>query len=153
MSDFFDPRDVDSRDRTDGIHDREHESLVLGRGPGAQEVRDDSVQHETGDRDEDWRAERDRDARGRNSDRGGLDPRDVFMCDLDVPDDRERELVHDRDREYTLNGSDTRALSTIGAFRVVPERDLRDPRDAASNERDDLRHLEKQGLIEDDRPY
>jgi DNA-binding MarR family transcriptional regulator len=62
------------------------------------------------------------------------------------PDDEE--LVHDRDREYTLNGSDTRMLSTIGAFRVVPERDWRDPRDAAFDERDDLRHLEKQGLIE-----
>jgi hypothetical protein len=70
------------------------------------------------------------------------------MRDLDLPDGRERELVHDRDRDYTLNGSDTRALSTIGAFRVVPERDLNDPRDAASEARDQLRHLEKQGLIE-----
>jgi DNA-binding MarR family transcriptional regulator len=31
---------------------------------------------------------------------------------------------------------------------VVPEGDLRDPRDAAFDDRHDLRHLEKQGLIE-----
>jgi DNA-binding MarR family transcriptional regulator len=106
------------------------------------------VEHKPRDRDEDWREERDRKPRERDDDRGGLDPRDVFTRDLDLPDGRERELVHDRDREYSLDGSDTRALSTIGAFRVVPERDLRDPRDAASDERDDLRSLEKQGLIE-----
>jgi DNA-binding MarR family transcriptional regulator len=70
------------------------------------------------------------------------------MRDLDVPDSREREPVHDRDREYALSRSDTQDLSTIGAFRVVPERDLRDPRDATFDERDSLRHLEKQGLIE-----
>ena len=28
----FDPRDLDTRDRDDGIHDREDEWLVLGRG-------------------------------------------------------------------------------------------------------------------------
>jgi hypothetical protein len=44
---------------------------------------------------------------------------------------QERELVHDRDRDYTLNGSETRTLSTVCAFRVVSERDLRDPRDDA----------------------
>jgi DNA-binding MarR family transcriptional regulator len=147
MSGDFDPRDVDSRDRDDGIHDREDEWLVLGRGPGSPEVRDDAVEHDTRDSDEDWRDDRERDSRDRDDERGGLDPRDVFMRDLDLPHDRERELVHDREREYTLSGSDTRALSTIGAFRVVPERDLRDPRDAAFDERG-VRHLEKQGLIE-----
>jgi hypothetical protein len=132
MSGDFDPRDVDSRDQDDGIHDREGEWLVLGRGPGSETLRDDAVEHDTRDRDEDWRDDRDRDPRDRDDDRGGLDPRDVFMRDLDLPDGRERELVHDRDREYTLNGSDTRALTTIGAFRVVPERDLNDPRDTPS---------------------
>jgi hypothetical protein len=149
MFDEYDPRDFDARERADdGIRDREDQWLVLGRGPGSPEARDDGMEHEPRDRDEDWREERDRDARDRDDERGGLDPRDVFMRDLDLPDGRERELVHDRDREYSLSGSDTRALSTIGAFRVVPERDLRDPRDAAFHDRDDPRHLEKQGLIE-----
>jgi len=79
----------------------------------------------------------------RDDDRG-IDPRDVFMRDLDLPRGPERELVHDRDRDYTLNGSESRTLSTVGAFRVVSERDLRDPRDDAF----DLRHLEDQGLIQ-----
>lgn len=148
MFDSYDPRDDDSRDRDDGIRDRENEWLVLGRGPGSPEVRDDAVEHDARDRDEDWRDDRDRHSRDRDDERVGLDPRDVFMRDLDLPDGRERELVHDRDREYSLSGSDTRALSTIGAFRVVPERDLNDPRDATFEARDDLRHLEKQGLIE-----
>ena len=38
----------------------------------------------------------------------------------------EREIVHDaRNRAYTLRGSETRTLSTVGAFRVVPARELR----------------------------
>ena len=115
----FDPRDFDERDRDDGIHDREDEWLVLERGPGLEDIRDGTLEHESRDRDEDWRDDRDRDPRGSDDERGGLDPRDVFMRDLDVPDSRERELVHERDRDYTLNGSDTRTLSTIGAFRVV----------------------------------
>jgi DNA-binding MarR family transcriptional regulator len=148
MFDDFDPRDFDSRDREDGIHDREDDWLVLGHGLGSRDGRDDAVEHDTRDRDEDWQEERDRESRDRTDERGGLDPRDVFMRDLDLPDGRERELVHDRDHEYSLSGSDTRALSTIGAFRVVPERDLNDPRDATFEARDDLRQLEKQGLIE-----
>ncbi len=96
------------------------------------------------DREEDWR-----DARDREDECGGVDPRDVFMRDLYLPRGRERELVHDRDRDYTLNGSDTRTLSTVGAFRVVQEGDLRDPRDGAFDVREnDLRHLETQGLIQ-----
>lgn len=66
------------------------------------------------------------------------------MRDLDLPDGLERALVRDRDRDYTLNGSESRTLATVGAFRVVAERDLQGPRD----ERFDLRYLEKQGLIE-----
>lgn len=148
MFDDRDPRDGDVRDRDDGIRDREEEWLVLGRGPGSPAVGDDPVKPDTRDRNEDSRDDRDRDVRDREDERGGVDPRDVFMRELDVPDSRERELVHERDREYTLSGSDTRALSTIGAFRLVPERDLRDPRDATFDTREDLRHLEKQGLIE-----
>ncbi len=52
--------------------------------------------------------------------------------------------MRDRDRDYTLNGSETRTLVTVGAFRVVSERDLRDAR----GETAELRHLQDQGLIQ-----
>ena len=99
--------------------------------------------------DDDWRG-LDRDSRDREH---GLDPRDVFMHDLDLPRGQEREIVHDaRDREYTLRGSETRTLSTVGAFRVVSSRDLRDhdgrPADPRSG---DLRHLRQEGLIRTER--
>ena len=139
----FDPRDLDSRLRDDGVRDREDEWLVIERGLGAAAVRDEALDDGVRDRDGDWREERDREPRDPEHDVGGLDPRDVFMRDLDLPRGPERELVHDRDRDYTLNGSESRTLSTVGAFRVVSERDLRYPRDDAF----DLRHLEDQGLI------
>ena len=66
--------------------------------------------------------------------------RAMCSCDLDLPRGPEREFVHDRDRDYTLNGSESRTLATVGAFRVVSDRDLQDPRE----EKLDLRHLEKQ---------
>jgi DNA-binding MarR family transcriptional regulator len=71
------------------------------------------------------------------------------MRDLDLPRDREREVAYDaRDRTYTLRGSETRSLSTVGAFRVVAARSLRDhsgrPADPRSG---DLRQLREQGLI------
>ena len=127
MSGDFDPRDVDSRERDDGIHDREDQWLTLGRGPGSAAVGDGG--EDVRERDDDSREERDREPRNREHEIGGLDPRDVFMRDLDLPRGPERELVHDRDRDYTLSGSDSRTLSTVGAFRVVSERDLRDPRE------------------------
>jgi hypothetical protein len=78
-----------------------------------------------------------------------LDPRDVFMRDLDLPRGRERETVYDvRERAYTLRGSETRTLSTVGAFRVVSAEHLRDHDGRSSDpRRDDLRHLEDQGLV------
>jgi hypothetical protein len=118
MSGDFNPRNCDSRNRDDGIHDRDGEA-------------------------------RGRDCRDRDDERSGSDPRDVLIRDLDLPQGPERELVHDRDREYALSGSDTRTLSTVGAFRVVAERDLRDARDGAFDVREsDLRHLEGEGLIQ-----
>jgi hypothetical protein len=63
---------------------------------------------------------------------------------LDLPHGHDRELVHDRDRDYTLNGSESQTLATVGAFRMVSERDLRDPSDSAGH----LRHFEQQGLIQ-----
>lgn len=142
MSGDFDPRDLDSRERDDGIHDREDEWLTIGRGPGSAVVREND--EDVRERDDDRREERDREPREREHDVGGLDPRGVFMRDVDLPRGPERELVHDLDRKYTLNGSESRTLSTVGAFRVVAERDLRDPRDEAF----DVRHLEDQGLIQ-----
>jgi len=61
----------------------------------------------------------------------------------------EREIVRDRDREYTLRGSESRTLATVGVFRVVSSRDLRDHHDRPADPRSgDLRHLREQGLIE-----
>jgi DNA-binding MarR family transcriptional regulator len=58
-------------------------------------------------------------------------------------------MVRDRDREYTLRGSESRTLATVGAFRVVSTRDLRDQNGRPADPRSgDLRHLREQGLIE-----
>ena len=48
--------------------------------------------------------------RATEHDVGSLDPRDVFMRDLDLPRRLERELVHDCDRDYSLNGSESRGI-------------------------------------------
>ena len=143
MSGDFDPRELDMREREDGIRDREEQWHVLGREHDLAPL-DRPIGRDTRERDGQWRDERDVEARDRDDDRGSFDPRDVFVRDLELPDGRERELVREHDRDYTLSGSESRTLATIGALRVVPERDLRDQRD----ERFDLRHLEKQGLIE-----
>lgn len=80
-----------------------------------------------------WDDVRDRDGRelddGRprvydERDRDDHDPRDGLMHDLDLPRGEQRELVVDRDRTYELNGEDSRTLAAVGAFRVVPERDI-----------------------------
>lgn len=132
-----DPRqpDVPSRDRDDG------DAREPGRGPG------DSRQSENDGHDprDDTRwPERDRDERARQT-----DPRDVFTRHLNLPRGLERELVRDRDREYTLRGSESRTLATVGAFRVVSSRDLRDHNDRPTDPRSgDLRHLREQRLVE-----
>lgn len=77
------------------------------------------------------------------------DPRDAFMRHVDLPHGPEREIVHDRGREYTLRGSESRTLATVGAFRVVPTGQLRDHDNTAAHERSaDVRHLREQGLME-----
>lgn len=124
-----DPRDR----RDDNWRDCDDEdTLTLGRGPGSS-AQDDHSEDDARNRDDDSRGlERDRDSRDREE---GLDPRDVFMRDLDLPRGLDREIVHDtRDREYTLRGSESRILSTVGAFRVVSSRDLRDHNDRARTE-------------------
>ena len=92
-------------------------------------------------------SDRERDVE-RDRDRRDHDPRDVFGEGLELPRGLERELVRDRGRDYSLDGGDTRTLSIVGAFRVVPERDLRDARDGFDVRDRDLRHLEREGLIE-----
>jgi hypothetical protein len=163
----FDPRDYsderdprDSRDRDDRDRDRDHEedALSLERGPSSSRIEEHHDQrgrnddrHEAReradhrDRDDARWPDRDRDPRDRDA-----DPRDVFTRGLNLPRGRDREIVHDsRDREYTLRGSESRSLATVGAFRVVPARDLRDRDDRPGDPRNgDLRHLREQGLIE-----
>jgi hypothetical protein len=71
-----------------------------------------------------------------------LDSREPFTRDLDLPRGLEREVVRDRDREYTLRGSETRTLATVGAFRVVSSRDLRDQHNRPLDPRSDEAALE-----------
>ncbi len=145
-----DPRDHrdDGRERTDEWqkagreHHRDDDGLAIGRGPGSNS-RGDHASADRRDREE----ERERHGDARDLE---VDPRDVFMRGLDLPRGRNREIVRDaRDREYTLRGSETRTLSTVGAFRVVPASELRDHFDRPADPRDgDLRHLREQGLVQ-----
>jgi hypothetical protein len=82
-----------------------------------------------------------------------LDPRDVFTRHVNLPRGPDREVVHDaRERAYTLPGSESRTLSTIGAFRVVSARHLRDHHGGPTDPRSgDLRHLREQGLVRTER--
>lgn len=72
------------------------------------------------------------------------DPRDVFVRSVDLPRGLERELVQDsRERLCELNGDESRMLATIGAFRMVAERDLDDLRGGGAS----LEHLRDEKLI------
>jgi hypothetical protein len=133
-------RDDPARDHDHRERDRDNDSgLHLGRGPSSHHA-----EHPR-DRDHDARwLERDRDTRERD-----VDPRGVFTRDLHLPRGLEREIVNYRDHDYTLRGSESRTLATVGAFRVVSSRDLRDHHDRTVDPRSgDLRHLREQGLIE-----
>jgi DNA-binding MarR family transcriptional regulator len=75
-------------------------------------------------------------------------PRDVFTRDLDLPRRRDRQFVRARDRVYEINATESRVLATIGAFRVVSERDLQDDlRDDCADVRRSTRNLEEEGLV------
>jgi hypothetical protein len=164
----FDPRDSDARDeerfnprggkgnsRDDLDRDEDlripetrsgdrsdDDARTLGRGPGDSRQSNDSERGRDPRDDARW-PDRERDARDR-----AFDPREPFTRDLKLPRGLEREIVRDRDREYTLRGSETRTLATVGAFRVVSSRDLRDHHDRPADPRSgDLRHLREQGLI------
>jgi hypothetical protein len=100
---------------------------------------DDRVRGDIGDRN--------RGSRGGSGERDpgdDRDPRDVFTRDLDLPRGLARRPVRERDRVYEINGTESRMLATVGAFRVVSESDLDDGRD---DTRRALRHLEREGLL------
>ena len=163
----FDPRDDDSRDGerssphrdrgSDGQdrldrdddwrqpHSRDRGAArELGRGPGDDVERSNSAARGHRSHDDVRSAERDRDGRERD-----VDPRDVFTRHVNLPRGIEREIVRYRDRDYSLRGSESRTLATVGAFRVVSSRDLCDGRDCALDPRSgDLRHLREQGLVD-----
>ena len=99
------------------------------------------------DRDRDDVDDRSRGSRGGSGERdhaADRDPRDVFTKDLDLPRGRERRPVRERDRVYEIDGTESRMLATVGAFRVVSESDLHDDRD---DTRKAQRHLEREGLL------
>jgi len=78
-----------------------------------------------------------------------VDPRDVFMEGVNLPRGMDREHVHFRDHDYTLRGSETRTLTTVGAFRVVLANDLRDTFDQSLDPRHgELWHLRDSGLAQ-----
>jgi hypothetical protein len=77
------------------------------------------------------------------------DPRDVFTRDLDLPRGSSRERVRVNDREYRLSGDDVRVLATVGAFRVVPAGDLREPSPRTpTRPARDLERLRDLGLVQ-----
>lgn len=126
--------DLDPRDRDEDVRDIEMPWIELGHGRELDHEPDDARERSD---------ERERDARDRST-----DPRDTFTNDLELPRGPDREIVTDGDHRYELNGDDSRTLATVGAFRVVAERDLRDPRDASNEWREpDLRHLRDEGLM------
>jgi len=129
--------DFDPRDRDSDVRDVEMPWVDADAIPeGVREP--DQWDH----RYEDTR-ERDRDPNDRDAD---SDPRDVFVADLELPRGDEREIVVDGRDQYELNGDETRSMATIGAFRVIDARDLRDPRDDESRDVD-LRNLRDQDLV------
>jgi hypothetical protein len=99
---------------------------------------------DSGQRDHTHSSDREREAQDRSD-----ESREPFSRSLELPRGPDRELVRDRDREYTLRGSESRTLAIVGTFRVVSSGDLRDGPDRPLNPRSsDLRHLREQGLVE-----
>lgn len=107
----FDLRDYD-RDDDLGLPDiasrarDDNDARELGRGAGDSR-QSDKDGHDP--RDETRWPERDREPPERT-----FDPREPFTRHLHLPRGLERELVRDRDREYTLRRSETRTLATHG---------------------------------------
>ena len=71
------------------------------------------------------------------------------MEHVSLPRGLEREHVHYHGHDYTLRGSETRTLTTVGAFRAVPSSDLRDSYDQPLDPRHgELWHLRDSGLVQ-----
>jgi len=125
----------DPRNRyDDNPRDRDDDDGRSAAGDNDPRERGDRYEHEL-ERDHGW------DTRDRVPD----DPRDVLLDGLDLPRGLEREVVWYRDQTYELNGDDSRSLATVGAFRVVPDRDLLD--DLLDPRADSLDHLRDEGLV------
>jgi hypothetical protein len=99
------------------------------------------------DRGDGQNAYADRESEARRQERIQDHVDDLPMDGLTLPRGDERETVHLRDREYELSGSDTRALATVGAFRVVVSEDLV-PREKVQDTSQHIwKHLADQGLL------
>jgi hypothetical protein len=122
--------DLDPRDRDDPSRDLDVHWVQVGRGSSSGRGDEGASEQRQDPRD------REREARDRTT-----DPRDVFAAHIELPRSQDRELVLDGRDRYELNRDDVRTLSTVGAFRVVPERQLPD---ACENS---LRHLRDEGLV------
>ena len=76
-----------------------------------------------------------------------VEPRDVFVDRVSLPRGPEREHIRFRDRDYTLRGSESRTLASVGAFRVVPT-----PATSSTSpwtrRHGELWHLRDSGLVE-----
>lgn len=103
-------------------------------------------------RDDEYDRDVSRGSRGGSDDRDrqrDLDPRDVFMSQVNLPRGLEREHVREHNHDYRLRGSESRTLTTVGAFRVVPAGDLRDGQDKPLDPGlGDLYHLRKSELVQ-----
>jgi hypothetical protein len=128
--------DLDPRDRDGDPPEIEMPWVSLGRGPASDRGDDDTRD------DEEARRNRTRDRRD-----GDIDPRDVFLRDVDLPRTLDREVVFDRDDRYELNGDESRSLAAVGAFRVVAERDIGGSRGEPSRSSRSLAHLGDQKLV------
>ena len=77
-----------------------------------------------------------------------LEPNEnVFTQGLTLPRGDERERIEFRDRTYALNGSETRALATVGTFRVVDVADFKADERGRNGFDGDWRHLREAGLV------
>jgi DNA-binding MarR family transcriptional regulator len=74
--------------------------------------------------------------------------RDVFSRHLDLPRGTARERVRVNTRHYELSGDDVRTLATVGSFRVVPAKELRDSNSRTPTRPSrNLERLRDEGLV------
>jgi len=84
----------------------------------------------------------------RSVSRKRLEPNEnVFTHGLTLPRGNERERVEFRGRSYEFNGSETRALATVGAFRVVDVGDFEAHEHGRDGFHGDWRRLGEEGLV------